>query len=50
MNVRYRWYHFADGYRVCVRSLDAQERKRLELRHGKLLYIKLEPKGKERRK
>lgn len=38
MAMKFYWYHFADGYRVCVRSLSAQERRAEERTHGKFLY------------
>lgn len=33
------WYNFADGYSVCVRKLNAHEKKVEVAKHGKLLSI-----------
>lgn len=38
MTMKFYWYYFADGYRVCVRGLSAQERRVEEQAHGKFLY------------
>lgn len=37
MNVKWYWYLFSDGYRVCVRGMSAQELKGEVARHGKLI-------------
>lgn len=34
--VKYYWFVFADGYAIAVRGLSAQERRVLEVQHGKL--------------
>lgn len=34
---KWYWFLFADGYRVCVRGMSAQERKIEESKHGKLI-------------
>lgn len=37
MKIRYYWFTFADGYRVCTRGFSAQERKVEERKHGKII-------------
>lgn len=34
---KFYWFTFEDGYRVCTRGFSAQERRREESKHGKLL-------------
>lgn len=34
---KWYWYTFADGTRVCVRGMSAQEKRVEESKHGKLI-------------
>jgi len=36
-NVKYYWFTFADGYRVCARGFSTQELRVKEAKHGKLV-------------
>jgi hypothetical protein len=35
--MKYYWFTFADGYRVCVRGFSTQELRVEERKHGKLV-------------
>ena len=35
--MKYYWFTFADGYRVCTRGFSAQELRVEESKHGKLV-------------
>lgn len=35
--MKFYWFTFADGYRLCAAGLSAQERKVEERKHGKLM-------------
>lgn len=38
--MKYYWFTFEDGYRVCVRGFSNQELKIEEMKHGKLVERK----------
>lgn len=35
--MKFYWFTFADGYKLCAAGLSAQERKVEERKHGKLM-------------
>jgi hypothetical protein len=39
MNNTFFWFHFMDGYKVCVRGFSRIELEHEELRHGKLIRM-----------
>lgn len=36
--MKFYWFHFSDGYRICCADLDRVERMNIEREHGKLLF------------
>lgn len=41
MNNVFYWFHFADGYRVCIRGFCRMVIEREESKHGKLIRMVL---------
>jgi hypothetical protein len=39
MNNTFFWFHFMDGYKVCVRGFSRIELEHEEARHGKLIRM-----------